>query len=180
VIVPHHPRRRGSLCKWRPPATGTPHPEHAGGMVTVGQQQVRCAVQRERPPRGATHRAPPMAARLHCGRSGPGRGLARHCCIKAEDVLTMHQNSDADLQEPRRTSQIGHSKACYVASGRAVHQARVTERSMQQCPGRPTRSSPPHPKPSHQRLDIHKGISALPGTYCSVVHITRCLDRQAR
>jgi hypothetical protein len=46
------PPRRGSLCKWRPPATGTPHPEHAGGMVTVGQQQVRCAVQGE-----SAHRA---------------------------------------------------------------------------------------------------------------------------
>ena len=120
------PRRRGSFCKWRPPATAHPtlstpgngHRRTAAGCAA--QSRGRAPTARGDSPGTAYGRA--VALRADLGRVG---GLARHSCIKAEDVLTMHQSSDADLQEPRRTVTIGHSKACYVASGWAVHQARV-------------------------------------------------------
>ena len=62
---PHHPRGRGSSCKVATASkVAAPRLEHAWGMVTVGQQQVRCAVQRgERPPRGAAHRGTAYGAR---------------------------------------------------------------------------------------------------------------------
>ena len=121
------PRRRGSFCKWRPPATAHPtlstpgngHRRTAAGCAA--QSRGRAPTARGDSPGTAYGRA--VALRADLGRVG---GLARHSCIKAEDVLTMHQSSDADLQEPRRTSQSGIQRPVTWCLGVQVDQLRRT------------------------------------------------------
>src|SRR5918997_1951452 len=114
------PRRRGSFCKWRPPATAHPtlstpgngHRRTAAGCAA--QSRGRAPTARGDSPDTAYGRA--VALRADLGRVG---GLARHSCIKAEDVLAMHQAATRTFRNLGDLHKIGHSKACYVVSGRA-------------------------------------------------------------